>query len=88
MFEFVALIVGVCVGVGWYLSRGHGPSAVGAVGSGLVLGVGVSWLAGEIAASPLFALFDAAQVAIAALATGWLLTARGTRGRRRGEDEV
>ena len=82
MFELVGLAAGMAWGLAGYRLRGALPWWAFLAGAAAT-GVGVSMLAGELAESWAFALFDAAQVVAAALATRALATAFDRRRRLR-----
>jgi hypothetical protein len=86
LLEFFPLVVGAAVGIGLHHSRVEGgvrlAAAVASVS--LALGAAISALAGELAVSPLYILWDAAQVSVGALA---VLTAVELSRRRRSATE-
>jgi hypothetical protein len=69
MYEIIALLAGVAIGLAL---RGVSPrrkAAALAAGLGVVTGIGVTALSGELEISPGFLVLDAGQTAAAALMT-------------------
>jgi membrane protein implicated in regulation of membrane protease activity len=79
MYEAIALLTGVALGLALRGAPRRFALLSGAAGA-VVAGVTVAALSGELAESWAFALFDAAQVAVAAVCT--VYAARAWRRRR------
>jgi hypothetical protein len=74
MYEVLALAAGVALGLAVHQLPRRLAWLWGAAGA-VVVGVSVAALSGELAESWAFALFDTAQVAVAAALTAYLATA-------------
>ena len=68
MFEVLAIVVGVGLGAA-LRHRPPGPAIMLIVPLGIVLGAGISALAGELELSAAFLLFDTLQVTVSAVLT-------------------
>lgn len=74
VYEMVALLAGVVLGLAVHQLPRRLAWLWGAGGT-VIVGVGVAALSGELAESWAFALFDIAQVAVAAVCTAYLAIA-------------
>ena len=79
MYEIIPLFSGVIIGVllARFAPRSTAVRAAVIAVAAVVIGVFAAWLSGELAESWAFALFDGAQVVVAAVLTIWLVARLG-----------
>jgi len=79
VYEIIPLFSGVVIGVllAHFAPRSTAVRAAVIAVAAVVVGVFAAWLSGELAESWAFALFDGAQVVVAAVLTIWLVARLG-----------